>query len=136
MEVLLTHQARFWLPINKQVLDLQANSLSGPLPQNLCSSSSRLEMLQVRNNRLSGPLTALSNCSTLTLLDVSGNRFSGTLPDVSASAWSRLVVLDASYNQLTGPIPSGVYHLPVLTYLSLSHNRSAQVAVAPDCLTG
>lgn len=83
-------------------------------------------MLQVRNNRLSGTLEALANCSTLSLLDVSGNRFSGTLPDVSASNWSRLVVLDASYNQLTGSIPSGVYHLPVLTYLSLSHNRLAQ----------
>lgn len=108
-----------------QVLDLQANSLTGHLPHTLCHSGSRLEMLQVRNNRLSGYLTPLAACSALTQLDVSGNNFTGGLSDVKPGNLSRLVVLDASHNKLTGSIPPAVYHLPVLSYLSLSHNRWA-----------
>lgn len=109
--------------LRAQVLDLQANSLTGHLPHTLCHSGSRLEMLQVRNNRLSGHLTPLAACSALTQLDVSGNTFTGGLSDVKPGNWSRLVVLDASRNRLTGSIPPAVYHLPVLAYLSLSHNR-------------
>lgn len=103
------------------MLDLQANSLTGELPRSLCNSSRHLEMLQVRNNRLGGSLEPLAACTMLTQLDVSGNAFNGTLP--RGRNWSRLVVLDASHNTLSGSIPSGLYHLPVLAYLSLSHNR-------------
>jgi hypothetical protein len=45
------------------------------------------------------------------------------LAGVSSSNWSKLVLLDGSHNFLTGSIPTGIYHLPVLAYLGLSHNR-------------
>jgi Leucine-rich repeat (LRR) protein len=105
------------------VLDLQANSVAGQIPHHLCHPGSKLEMLKVRNNQLRGPLDPLTDCTALTQLDVSGNTLSGGLAEVEPGNWSKLVVLDASHNQLTGSIPPEVYHLPVLAYLSLAHNR-------------
>lgn len=61
--------------LHPQVLDLQSNSLTGQLPQELCPPGSQLEMVQVRNNLLTGPLEPLTRCTELTQLDVSGNAF-------------------------------------------------------------
>lgn len=100
-----------------------ADALTGTLPARLCQDS-KLSIVKLRANNLTGQFDQLLNCQKLTQLDVSSNNFSGTLPDSSKGwNWSQLVSLDFSNNQLAGSIPDALYGLSVLGYLNLGHNR-------------
>lgn len=88
------------------VLNLELNSLVGTLPLRLCrpgGGASKLRMLKLRGNRLSGNFQELLHCSSLAQLDVSDNNFKGPF---RASNWDNHVVwpnlanLDASSNQV------------------------------------
>ncbi|KAJ6393312.1 hypothetical protein OIU77_022725 [Salix suchowensis] len=62
-------------------MELQNNYLSGQVPQQTSKTPSKLEQMNLADNRLSGPLPAsIGNFSNLQILMLSGNRFTGEIP--------------------------------------------------------
>ena len=85
-------------------------------------ANSRVTMLELPGNNLSGPLLdALGSLTSLTTLDLSGNRMSGTVPDFTSL--TSLTTLKLGDNQLTGTIPDWLGSLTGLQELSLRDNR-------------
>ncbi|KAG5223764.1 leucine-rich repeat receptor serine/threonine-protein kinase [Salix suchowensis] len=63
------------------LMELQNNYLSGQVPQQTSKTPSKLEQMNLADNRLSGPLPAsIGNFSNLQILMLSGNRFTGDIP--------------------------------------------------------
>ncbi|GKA83065.1 leucine-rich repeat protein [Tanacetum coccineum] len=61
-------------------LSLPGNQLIGSLPSDIGNQLPNLELLQLRDNELTGVLPpTLSNCSKLRILEISSNNFSGKL---------------------------------------------------------
>jgi hypothetical protein len=58
----------------------QANSLTGTLSPKLCTASPGLEVLNVRDNSLEGPVDQVAACTRLVSLDLGLNFFTGSLP--------------------------------------------------------
>ncbi|XP_027941372.1 receptor-like protein 54 [Vigna unguiculata] len=132
---------------NLQHLDLSGNSyLDGQLTDLSCSSAS-LNVLEISNCELYGPIPpSFSNLTHLTLLDLSINYINGSIPP-SLLTLPRLNILLLSYNHLSGQIPnvfhqankfeeldlrvnniqgelpSTISNLLHLIYLDISHNR-------------
>ncbi|KAF0705769.1 Aste57867_6926 [Aphanomyces stellatus] len=103
-----------------QVLNLNGNDLTGPLPEGLVDNSA-LQELSLAQNKLSGSLPNALKVLPLTVLDLFGNRFEGSLPpDILCSP--TLVYLDLSENNLSGPFPPRVA-LPSLVHLDVSYNQ-------------
>ncbi|KAL0925560.1 hypothetical protein M5K25_003910 [Dendrobium thyrsiflorum] len=89
-------------------LDLSDNSLTGPIPPNLCEWIPYLVKLDLSGNSLTGSIPPeLSNCSFLNFLDLSSNSLSGAIP-ASLSGLERLRTLDLSNNHLSGAIPASL----------------------------
>lgn len=97
----------FWgLGASLVALNLSANLLQGPLPNNL-GNLALLESLDLSGNRLSGSIPAsVGSLSGLKQLDLHGNGFEGAMPDEIARC-SSLVSLDLSNNRLSGTVPAG-----------------------------
>ncbi|KAF3946282.1 hypothetical protein CMV_027436 [Castanea mollissima] len=102
----------------------------------------KITSLDLSYNNLGGQIPwSLLNFEDLTDLDLSGNNFVGQLPDLSTNRTqvsssnsssksrlvsqipSNLVYLVLSHNLLNGTIPSWLYDIPSLQYLSLDNNR-------------
>ncbi|KAG0578608.1 hypothetical protein KC19_4G036500 [Ceratodon purpureus] len=102
-----------------QVLDCRNNSLSGIIPEGLLASSN-LTIVRLGNNAFTGSIpTNLTD--QLEELDLHSNNFTGQMP----WALSRLELLrkvDLSSNQLNGSIQWGVTEIRSLQYLSLAEN--------------
>ncbi|CDP11033.1 unnamed protein product [Coffea canephora] len=152
-----------------QTIAFTNNSLSGYLPTRICDylpqlqglylswnyfevpqevgNLSKLEVIQLSSNRLTGPITPkLFNISTLQFISLSENSFSGELPWTlgvslpnleelylggnrftgailtSISNASRLRVLDIGINHFTGAIPHSLGNLGLLEVLSVTKN--------------
>ncbi|XP_018856550.1 probable leucine-rich repeat receptor-like protein kinase At1g68400 [Juglans regia] len=82
----------------------------------------RLRVLSLKRNRLSGPIPDLSNITGLKLLFLSYNNFSGGFPQ-SVPSLFRLYRLDLSYNNLSGDVPLEVNGLTHLLTLRLEENQ-------------
>lgn len=129
------------------LVELQNNYISGQLWNEKSSASSKLEGLNLSNNRLSGALpSAIGNYSGLKNLVLTGNGFSGDIPsdigrlksilklDLSRNNFSgtippqignclSLTYLDLSQNQLSGPIPVQIAQIHILNYINISWNH-------------
>ncbi|KAK4737802.1 hypothetical protein R3W88_001499 [Solanum pinnatisectum] len=129
------------------LVELQNNYISGQLSNEKSSASSKLEGLNLSNNRLSGALpSAIGNYSGLKNLVLTGNGFSGDIPsdigrlksilklDLSRNNFSgtippqigtclSLTYLDLSQNQLSGPIPVQIAQIHILNYINISWNH-------------
>ena len=104
-----------------EVLDIQNNTLSG-LPGNL-DGLSNLRVLQIAGNRLTSlPLESFANL-LLVELDAARNRLSGSLFPSSVDRMHQLKSLDVTSNALTSLTSSGVIHLPALQSLNVAENR-------------
>ncbi|XP_062095691.1 probable LRR receptor-like serine/threonine-protein kinase At1g07650 isoform X2 [Humulus lupulus] len=107
------------LPHLKSV-NLERNILTGPIPREW--TLTKLEILAINANNLSGPIPAyLGNITTLTNLSMEGNLFSGTIP----SELGKLVNLDClnlNANNLTGEFPLALTNLTNLNVLKISSN--------------
>ncbi|KAI9097962.1 hypothetical protein K1719_025733 [Acacia pycnantha] len=106
-------------------LDVSGWSLSGDLPENICSYYlPELRVLRLSNNRLKKNLfpDSILNCSHLEELNMSYMLLSGKLPDFSPLQTS-LKVLDLSYNVFTGRFPMSVFNLSSLEVLNFNENE-------------
>ena len=104
------------------VLELYANTLSGPLPPELEALDS-LKRLALNHNQLTGPIPIeLGNLGNLTTLEIAANELSGPIP-IELGNLGNLTTVDLSWNELTGPIPSELGNLGNLTGLSLQVNN-------------
>ncbi|XP_021901058.1 receptor-like protein 12 [Carica papaya] len=124
---------------NLHTLDLNGNQLTGSIPPSL-TALPELKVLVLASNELSGELTSVS--AQLLHLDVKKNRVSGPLPrslplslrylSLSENTmWgpinvleslTELIYLDLSMNQFNGPIPNSLLH-PSLSTLLLQRNN-------------
>ncbi|CAA7049089.1 unnamed protein product [Microthlaspi erraticum] len=114
------HQEIFSSLSEIQVLDLSMNRFLGNLDG--LYSCSGLEQLSVSGNYLTGELSKnLSNLSALKSLLISENRFSGVIPDVFGNL-TRLEHLDVSSNKFSGGFPSSLTQSKKLRVLDLRNN--------------
>ncbi|PRQ33744.1 putative leucine-rich repeat-containing, plant-type, leucine-rich repeat domain, L [Rosa chinensis] len=108
-------------------LNLSHNSLEGSLDQTgFFSSLSRLEILDLSYNLLSGELPFSLPSSNIQMLDLSYNLLQGSIPSsFFKEAW-RLTSFNVSYNFLTGSIPSSyicLHSYPLISLLDFSSNN-------------
>ncbi|XP_072964667.1 receptor-like protein EIX2 [Typha angustifolia] len=102
------------LPI--QELDLSYNNISGKLPPYL--KSTKIILLGLKSNNLEGPLPSLPD--ELELLDLSNNFISGPLPKLLPTS---IYFLSLSNNSISGSIPSSICELTNMRILDLSANH-------------
>ncbi|XP_059310628.1 receptor-like protein 9DC3 [Lycium ferocissimum] len=104
------------------IVDLQSNSLRGPLPSSLCSST-YLSLLDLSYNNLSAEIPHCLFASTrLVVLDLRENNFDGPIPNKFPKN-STLVHLSLRKNQLEGPVPKSLINCPSLQVLDLGNNK-------------
>ncbi|BBM97323.1 protein MpRGI-like [Marchantia polymorpha subsp. ruderalis] len=110
-------------PCRLEVMDLSNNSLTGPIPP-LWGGCQGLRRFRLHNNRLTGTIPAtFANFTALELLDVSSNDLHGEIPVALLTGSPALGELDLSRNNLVGLIPSQIDQLGKLQVLDLSWNR-------------
>ncbi|MCU0425311.1 MAG: IPT/TIG domain-containing protein [Candidatus Kapabacteria bacterium] len=103
-----------------RALDMRNNQLSGEL--SAFSGAGNLRTLEVANNRLRGNLQVLCALRNIETLNVAQNLLTGTLPQCLIDKQS-LTTLDASNNQLSGTLPVSFANTQNLKTLNLSGNR-------------
>lgn len=134
---------------NLERFDVSSNQISGGIPSGLCegSSTTRLKVLYLQNNRLNGSIpSTLSNCSQLVSLDLSFNSLTGKIPSSfrylsklqDLMIWMNLLIgeipeelmyiktlenLILDFNYLTGSIPASLSNCTNLNWISLSNNK-------------
>ncbi|KAK3144559.1 hypothetical protein QOZ80_4AG0314710 [Eleusine coracana subsp. coracana] len=103
-----------------EVLSLRFNALSGPIPPDLAACV-ELKVINLQSNLLSGELpAAVLALPSLTQLNLADNRFSGRVPP-SIARNGKLQQLYLNGNLLTGPLPD--VNMPSLTAFNVSFNN-------------
>ncbi|CAN6483279.1 unnamed protein product [Victoria cruziana] len=103
-------------------LRLPGVGLSGSLPPNTLSRLTKLQILSLRSNSISGPFpNDFLNLTSLVSLHLQDNNFSGPLPS-DFSPWKKMVFLNLSNNSFDGSIPYSLSNLTQLTGLDLENN--------------
>ncbi|KAM4112052.1 hypothetical protein ACJW30_05G111900 [Castanea mollissima] len=104
-----------------KIIDLNANYLSGNIPQEWASM--QLEYLSISTNNLSGPIpTYLGKITSLKILSIESNQFSGIVP-LELGNLVNLEYLILSANNLTGELPVTLTNLNKLTEFRISSNN-------------
>ncbi|XP_062186273.1 probable inactive receptor kinase RLK902 [Phragmites australis] len=102
------------------VLSLRFNALSGPLPSDLASCV-ELRIINLQSNLLSGELPAeVLALPALTQLNLAENRLTGRIPPAIGKN-GKLQLLYLNGNLLTGELPN--VNMPSLTSLNVSFNN-------------
>ncbi|KNA02665.1 hypothetical protein SOVF_216500, partial [Spinacia oleracea] len=105
---------------NLEFLNLGWNNLVGGIPSHL---SAHLVLLDVSNNKLSGPIPFnITNCRNLETFRANNNNFSGNIP-VELTALSSLTTLLLNDNKLSGELPSRIISWKSLESLNLARNN-------------
>ncbi|KAK7272970.1 hypothetical protein RIF29_14015 [Crotalaria pallida] len=107
-------------------LDNQKNGLSGTIDV-LSMMSLFLNNVQLQNNRFTGPIPNLSNCTNLQTLHLHDNNLTGVVPS-SLTALSNLDYVSLDNNRLQGPMPA--FRESVIVTLG-GTNSFCQTIVAP-----
>ncbi|XP_049387255.1 receptor-like protein 7, partial [Solanum stenotomum] len=112
-------EAMFQNLTNLEVLSLFDVNISSPIPVNISSS---LTELDISYTGISGSIPdSIGTLKSLNILSLQQCQFSGSIPD-SIGNLTQIMRLDLSYNHFTGHIPSTISNLQELRYLYLSHN--------------
>ncbi|CAL9083318.1 unnamed protein product [Musa textilis] len=110
------------LPPSLRVLNLASNLIRGEIPPSL-SSCVRLETLDLSGNQLDGTIPGfVGDCLNLRELYLSSNQLSGSIPDELGDGCRSLQHLDLSGNILVGGIPGSLGDCSELRSLTLSSN--------------
>ncbi|CAN6195984.1 unnamed protein product [Urochloa humidicola] len=118
--------------INMTLMNLSSNMLNGTIPASLCWLPG-LQRLVLSNNTLTGEIPAcIGNATHLGELDLSGNTLSGSVP-ASIGNLVQLTHLFLQRNQLSGAIPPSIGRRPGLLHLDVSSNHFT--GVIPDVAT-
>ncbi|XP_024036937.1 receptor-like protein 15 [Citrus sinensis] len=104
-------------------IDLSHNNLAGTIPTWLLQNNTKLEILFLFNNFLTGRLHLPDSKRDLLHLVISNNNFIGTLPDNFGVILPELVYLDMSQNSFVGSIPPSTGYMERLLFLDLSSNN-------------
>uniref|UniRef100_A0A453C5C2 Protein kinase domain-containing protein n=1 Tax=Aegilops tauschii subsp. strangulata TaxID=200361 RepID=A0A453C5C2_AEGTS len=103
-------------------LHLPGDGLRGSVPVGALGGLTRLTVLSLRFNALSGPLPAdLASCVKLRVINLQSNHFSGELPDAILSL-PALTQLNLAENRLSGRIPPAIAKSGKLQLLFLEGN--------------
>ncbi|KAK6946240.1 Serine-threonine/tyrosine-protein kinase, catalytic domain [Dillenia turbinata] len=103
-----------------QKMLLGNNKLSGELPNDLFSSLTRLQYIDLSKNSFNGSIpNAIFSMSQLQFLDISGNNFTSQLPDLGSTTNSTGAVFNLSQNMFYGNLTSV---LGRFSYVDLSGN--------------
>ncbi|TQE00753.1 hypothetical protein C1H46_013692 [Malus baccata] len=138
---------REWASTKLEVLSINVNNLSGPIPGYLGYITS-LKYMNLQNNMLSGTVPhelgklvnlnnlilnenyltgelpgSLTKLTELTELRISSNSFTGKIPDYFQS-WKHLQKLEIQASGFQGPIPSSISVLSNLKELRISDIKS------------
>ncbi|XP_057501094.1 cuscuta receptor 1-like isoform X2 [Actinidia eriantha] len=98
-------------------------NLVGAFPVWLLENNTRLEVLLLKNNSLTGPFMMPSHPSPhASEIDISYNCFDGQIPTNIGLIFPNLKILDLSSNLFRGQIPPSLGDLHSLTILVLSNN--------------
>ncbi|XP_050145537.1 tyrosine-sulfated glycopeptide receptor 1-like [Malus sylvestris] len=105
-------------------LNLSHNILSGHLEVGFFLSLSRLHILDLSYNFISGEVPLSLPSSHIRLVDLSSNQFNGTIPSSFLQRAWNLRNLNVSNNLLTGQIPSSIcFYSSSFRLLDFSHNE-------------
>ncbi|XP_062165160.1 leucine-rich repeat receptor protein kinase HPCA1-like isoform X2 [Alnus glutinosa] len=105
-----------------EVVRLDRNSLSGPVPPNISSLANLIE-LSLSNNNLTGPMPNLTGMNLLYNLDMSNNSFDISDVPPWITSLQYLTTLMMEHTQLEGPIPANLLSLPNLEIVGLTNNH-------------
>ncbi|XP_077225039.1 uncharacterized protein LOC143858271 [Tasmannia lanceolata] len=106
-----------------QQLQLEANYLTGALPNSLANLSTQLTYLALGRNQIFGSIpSGIENLVGLTALGVERNFLTGTIP-VGLGKLNKLQLLSLHTNGLFGQIPSSLGNITHLLGLDLSTNK-------------
>uniref|UniRef100_A0ACD6AGR4 Uncharacterized protein n=1 Tax=Avena sativa TaxID=4498 RepID=A0ACD6AGR4_AVESA len=104
-------------------LILAGNNLQGNLPSSIGKLSDSLELLWLRENKISGPIPQeIGNLKSLRSLYMDYNQITGNIPPTIGNL-DTLVYLSFAQNRLSGQIPDTVGNLVQLSYLHLDGNN-------------
>ncbi|OWM68376.1 tyrosine-sulfated glycopeptide receptor 1 [Punica granatum] len=88
------------------LLNLSRNRISGPLPSGFFDSLPALQILDLSFNDFTGEFPSLPLNNSLQALNISSNQFSGGIPGSIFQSGRRLATFNASDNSFSGLIPS------------------------------
>lgn len=103
------------------VLIATGMGLSGPIPDTTLGKLSKLQSLDLSNNRISALPSDFWSLTTLKSLNLSFNQISGSFPS-NVGNFGQLESLDLSHNNFSGQIPEAVDSLVSLRVLKFDHN--------------
>ncbi|XP_021815810.1 receptor-like protein 12 [Prunus avium] len=106
-----------------EILDLSNNKLSGKIHQCIGNFSQSLSVLDLRNNKFHGVIPGtFSEGNVLRNLDLNGNQLEGSLPQTLLTC-RELEVLDLGNNKIHDTFPNWLESLPKLQVLILRSNK-------------
>lgn len=105
-----------------EVVRLDRNSLSGPVPENL-NNLTTVQELFLANNKLTGTLPNLTGMNLLNYVDMSNNTFDASDVPPWFSSLQSLTSLILDKTQLKGQLPVSMFNLFQLQTVSLKNNR-------------
>lgn len=105
-----------------EVIRLDGNSLSGPVPKNLKTLPSVTE-LYLSNNNLGGQILDLTGMNLLTYVDMSNNSFDRSGVPQWFTTLPNLTTLRMDNTGLEGPLPEELFNLPQIQTVVLRNNK-------------
>ncbi|KAF3452959.1 hypothetical protein FNV43_RR03392 [Rhamnella rubrinervis] len=99
--------------------------LSGSIPDTTIGKLTKLQTLDLSNNKITGLPSDLWSLDSLKILNLSFNQISGSLPN-NIGNFGLLRSFDLSSNNISGEIPASIGSLVSLQDLKLNHNRFEQ----------
>ncbi|PQP98428.1 putative LRR receptor-like serine/threonine-protein kinase [Prunus yedoensis var. nudiflora] len=102
-------------------LDVSRSELSGSIPDTTIGKLTKLQTLELSNNKITGLPSDLWSLGSLKYLNLSHNQISGSLPN-NIGNFGLLESFDLSSNNFSGEIPAAISSLISLRVLKLSQN--------------